>query len=96
MCADRAGANAHPRLFCWRFRAFGLGLRRCFRLWRLGGSRFFRRGDGTWIGEALRVSPGTGSFGQGTVGSVGEDAAVLFLLATRQGYEIWGTVLQCR
>jgi GYF domain 2 len=48
------------------------------------------------VGEALRVSPGTGSFGQGTVGVVGEDAAVLFLLATQQGYEIWGTVLQCR
>ena len=48
------------------------------------------------IGEALRVSPGTGSFGQGSVGVVGEDAAVLFLLATSQGYEIWGTVLQCR
>ena len=48
------------------------------------------------IGEALRVSPETGSFGQGSVGVVGEDAAVLFLLATSQGYEIWGTVLQCR
>ena len=48
------------------------------------------------VGEALRVSPGTGSFGQGSVGVVGEDAAVLFLLATSQGYEIWGTVLQCR
>ena len=48
------------------------------------------------IGEALRVSPATGSFGQGTVGAVGDDVAVLFLLATRTSYEVWGTVLQCR
>ena len=52
--------------------------------------------DGKTIGQALRVSPGTGSFGQGSVGVVGEDAAVVFLLATRRGYEVWGTVLQCR
>jgi hypothetical protein len=48
------------------------------------------------IGQALRVSPATGSFGQGTVAAVGGDAVVLFLLATAQSYEVWGTVLQCR
>jgi hypothetical protein len=56
--------------------------------------------EGKPIGEALRVSPATGSFGQGTVGVKGESAAVVFLLAARKGYrrvyEIWGTVLQCQ
>ena len=47
------------------------------------------------LGEALRVSPETGSFGQGTLGVVGETAAVVFFLATTGTYEIWGTVLQC-
>jgi hypothetical protein len=47
------------------------------------------------IGEALRVSPATGSFGQGAVGVVGESAIVVFFLATRRTYQIWGTVLQC-
>jgi hypothetical protein len=47
------------------------------------------------VGEALRVSPATGSFGQGTIGVVGESAVVVFLLATRRTYEVWGTVLQC-
>jgi hypothetical protein len=48
------------------------------------------------VGEALRVSPGTGSFGQGVVGVVGDSAVVLFLLASAGRYEVWGTVLQCR
>jgi hypothetical protein len=56
--------------------------------------------EGKPIGEALRVSPATGSFGQGTVGVKEESAAVVFLLAARKGYrrvyEIWGTVLQCQ
>jgi hypothetical protein len=47
------------------------------------------------LGEALRVSPETGSFGQGMVGVVGETAAVVFFRATAGTYEIWGTVLQC-
>jgi hypothetical protein len=47
------------------------------------------------LGEALRVSPETGNFGQGTLGVVGETAAVVFFLATTGTYEIWGTVLQC-
>ncbi len=47
------------------------------------------------VGEALRVSPATGSFGQGTIGVVGESAVVVFLLATRRTYEVWGTVLTC-
>jgi hypothetical protein len=47
------------------------------------------------IGEALRVSPATGSFGQGTVGVVGATAIVVFFLATSRTYQIWGTVLQC-
>ena len=48
------------------------------------------------IGEALRVTPATGSFGQGSIGVVGDAAAALFLMATSRGFEIWGTVLQCR
>jgi hypothetical protein len=56
--------------------------------------------DGQRIGEALQVSPATGSFGQGTVGVKGESAAVVFLLQRREGYqvryELWGTVLQCQ
>jgi hypothetical protein len=48
------------------------------------------------VGDALRVSPATGSFGQGTVGAVTARAVVLFLQATGGGYEMWGTVLQCR
>jgi hypothetical protein len=55
--------------------------------------------DGQRIGEALQVSPATGSFGQGTVGVKGESAAVVFLLR-RDGFpvrfELWGTVLQCQ
>ena len=56
--------------------------------------------DGQRIGESLQVSPGSGSFGQGTVGVKGESAAVVFLLQQRVGYqvryELWGTVLQCQ
>ncbi len=48
------------------------------------------------IGDALRVSPATGSFGQGTIGVVGNEAVVMFLQATGTGYEMWGTVMQCR
>ena len=48
------------------------------------------------IGKALRVSPATGNFGQGTVDVAADNAAVAFLLATRKGYQLWGTVLQCR
>jgi len=48
------------------------------------------------IGKALRVSPATGNFGQGTVEVADDNAAVAFLLATRKGYQLWGTVLQCR
>jgi hypothetical protein len=48
------------------------------------------------VGTALRVSPATGSFGQGTVGVVGERASIVFLLASGKGYEIWGTVLECQ
>ncbi|MBW2453230.1 MAG: DUF4339 domain-containing protein [Deltaproteobacteria bacterium] len=47
------------------------------------------------VGDALRVSPATGSFGQGIIGVVGENAVVVFLLATRRSYQVWGTVLQC-
>jgi hypothetical protein len=47
------------------------------------------------IGEALRVSPETGNFGQGALAVVGDKAVVVFLLQTGEGYEIWGTVLQC-
>ncbi|MCA9621091.1 MAG: hypothetical protein KC731_18845, partial [Myxococcales bacterium] len=47
------------------------------------------------IGDALRVSPGTGNFGQGSIGVVGDQAAVVFLFATGLGFEMWGTVLQC-
>ena len=47
------------------------------------------------LGNALRVSPATGRFGQGVVGVVGETAAVGFLLDTGGSYELWGTVLQC-
>ena len=56
--------------------------------------------EGQRIGDALQVSPATGSFGQGTVGVKGESAAVVFLLQRREGYmvryELWGTVLQCQ
>jgi hypothetical protein len=56
--------------------------------------------DGQRIGDALQVSPATGSFGQGTVGVQGEAAGVVFLLQRREGYqvryELWGTVLQCQ
>jgi hypothetical protein len=48
------------------------------------------------IGEALRVSPATGNFGQGVVGVVGEKAVVVFLLENAGNYELWGTVLQCQ
>jgi hypothetical protein len=48
------------------------------------------------LGEALRVSPETGNFGQGVVGVVGEKAVVVFLLETAGNYEVWGTVLQCQ
>ncbi|MFP6684713.1 MAG: DUF4339 domain-containing protein [Polyangiaceae bacterium] len=48
------------------------------------------------LGDALRVSPATGNFGQGTVGVSATRAAIAFLLATGRGrYELWGTVLQC-
>jgi hypothetical protein len=50
---------------------------------------------GSRIGEALRVSPETGNFGQGTVTVVGDKVAVAFLLKT-DSYQLWGTVLQCR
>ncbi len=48
------------------------------------------------IGEALRVSPETGNFGQGVVGVVGEKGVIVFLLETAGSYEVWGTVLQCQ
>jgi len=48
------------------------------------------------VGAALRVSPATGSFGQGTVAVVGDEAVVVFLLASRRAYQVWGTVLQCQ
>ena len=48
------------------------------------------------VGDALRVSPATGSFGQGTIGVVGNEAVVMFLKATGGAFEVWGTVLQCR
>jgi hypothetical protein len=51
--------------------------------------------SGHRLGSALRVSPETGNFGQGTVAVVGERAAVAFLLKT-DSYQLWGTVLQCR
>lgn len=60
----------------------------------LRAQTYDRKGEA--LGEALRVSPATGSFGQGTVGVVGESAAVVFLLASQRRYEVWGTVLQCR
>jgi hypothetical protein len=47
------------------------------------------------IGEALRVSPETGNFGQGALAVVGDKAVVVFLLQTGESYEVWGTVLQC-
>ena len=47
------------------------------------------------LGSALRVSPETGNFGQGTLAVVGERAAVAFLLKA-DSYQLWGTVLQCR
>ncbi len=47
------------------------------------------------VGSALRVSPETGNFGQGTLAVVGDRAAVAFLLKT-DSYQLWGTVLQCR
>jgi hypothetical protein len=48
------------------------------------------------LGRALRVSPATGNFGQGTVGVVANNAVIAFLLAAgRRRYELWGTVLQC-
>lgn len=50
----------------------------------------------TPIGEALRVSPATGSFGQGMAAVIDQRAVVLFLLATPGSYELWGTVLQCQ
>lgn len=48
------------------------------------------------LGEALRVSPETGNFGQGVVGVVGEKGVVVFLLEAGGDYEVWGTVLQCQ
>ncbi len=48
------------------------------------------------LGEALRVSPETGNFGQGVVGVVGEKGVVVFLLEALGDYEVWGTVLQCQ
>lgn len=48
------------------------------------------------IGAALRVSPATGSFGQGMPAVIDDKAVVLFLLASSRSYEVWGTVLQCR
>jgi hypothetical protein len=50
---------------------------------------------GNRLGAALRVSPETGNFGQGTVAVVGDRAAVSFLLKS-DSYQLWGTVLQCR
>ncbi|MBI4700234.1 MAG: DUF4339 domain-containing protein [Deltaproteobacteria bacterium] len=47
------------------------------------------------LGDALRVSPSTGDFGQGAIGVVGERVVVLFLLKARRDFEVWGTVLQC-
>ncbi|MSP23944.1 MAG: hypothetical protein EXR75_02030 [Myxococcales bacterium] len=60
----------------------------------LRAQTFDRRG--ARIGDALRVSPATGNFGQGTLAVVGETAAVAFLLSKGQAYELWGTVLQCQ
>jgi hypothetical protein len=51
---------------------------------------------GRRLGDALRVSPETGNFGQGTVTLVGDTVAVAFLLKTESAYQLWGTVLQCR
>ena len=48
------------------------------------------------VGAALRVSPATGSFGQGTVTVVQERVIVGFLLATGGAFELWSTVLQCQ
>ncbi len=48
------------------------------------------------LGAALRVSPATGSFGQGMPAVIDDKAVVLFLLASSRSYEVWGTVLQCR
>jgi hypothetical protein len=48
------------------------------------------------VGEALRVSPETGSFGQGQVAIAGSTAVVVFFLAGGTTYQVWGTVLQCR
>jgi hypothetical protein len=70
-------------------------------LWTEGreGDRALRAqtfdGRGVRLGPALRVSPETGNFGQGTVSVVGGRAAVAFLLKT-DSYQLWGTVLQCR
>lgn len=50
---------------------------------------------GRRLGPALRVSPETGNFGQGTVSVVGGRAAVAFLMKS-ESYQLWGTVLQCR
>ncbi len=52
--------------------------------------------QGGRLGAALRVSPETGNFGQGTVTLVGETVAVAFLLKNDKSYQLWGTVLQCR
>jgi len=81
----------------------GLSGQRWLFMWTEGkpGTRVIRAqtygADYQLLGRALRVSPATGSFGQGTVGVEGERAAVVFLMqAARRRYEIWGTVLQCR
>ena len=74
---------------------------RWFLLWTEGkkGDRVLRAQTydrrGERIGDALRVSPATGNFGQGTLAVAGETAAVAFFLSTGQAYQLWGTVLQC-
>ncbi|MBI4950390.1 MAG: hypothetical protein HY908_00005 [Myxococcales bacterium] len=80
----------------------GLGDGRWALLWTEGseGARVLRAQtfDRNYqpLGDALRVSPGTGNFGQGSVGVVNEAAAVAFLLKAGDAYELWGTMLQCR
>ncbi|MBM4357800.1 MAG: hypothetical protein FJ096_06790 [Deltaproteobacteria bacterium] len=70
-------------------------------LWTEGseGERALRAqtydGQGVRLGTALRISPETGNFGQGTVAVIGDRAVVAFLLKS-DSYQLWGSVLQCR
>ncbi|MBN4059231.1 DUF4339 domain-containing protein [Endomicrobium sp. AH-315-J14] len=80
----------------------GLADGRWLLMWTEGrrGNRILRAqtysGGYNPIGGALRLSPSTGSFGQGSVGVSGQSALVAFLLRQRRGYQVWGTVLKCR